>query len=401
MKKLKELSKFITVLMVRVVSHILCFLPMKKKQIIFFSQNGNQYSCNPKYISEQIEKDYPRVFERIWAFNQPEKFSFLKEQGIKLVRYRSIAFYYYFYTSGVNICNVNASGELFSRKGQIAIQTWHGGGGGYKKSNSDDKTLSYFEQKRLIWDNKRYTIVIASSETNMKNTAIGAIKHKGIIIGGTPRNDILVNGNRDDLKLKVREYYHLCAEDKIVLYAPTWRKDRSFIDYDLDFNLLSQSLKERFGGNWKILVRLHHMVKVDCSSLQGDFINASSYHDMQELLYASDVLISDYSSSIWDFSFTCKPCFLFCSDLSSFTAERDFYIPIRNWGFPVCESNQELKEEILNFNEKDFIEHMIQHHEQNHSFENGYAAENICKLIYGLSVKNCLPEELPYKQLSR
>ena len=102
---------------------------------------------------------------------------------------------------------------------------------------------------------------------------------------------------------------------------------------------------------------------------------------MQELLAVSDALITDYSSSIWDYSFTYKPCFLYCYDLASYKSERDFYIPIENWGFPIAENNSQLMNGILKFSYDLYLEKMKNHHKELGSYENGTATSTICDLI--------------------
>lgn len=394
---MKDFVKALIVYVTRVFTHLFWIFPIKRNRVLFVSQNGGQYSCNPKYISEYLVNQ--KKYEIIWAFNDPEKFAELKEQGVKLVKYRSLQYYFYKATAKVSICNVNGSGEVGVRKSQFDIQTWHGGGGGYKKSSTDDKTISKLDKKRLELDNARYSLCCASSRTNMNNTILGAMHHTGLILGGTPRNDILVNANRPEITKKVHEYFGLDDNIKLFLFAPTWRKGRKATDYSLDYEQLKQALAKRFGGEWVILLRFHHMVKYNPSDIKGDVINATPYPDMQELLYATDVLMTDYSSSIWDYSFTYKPCFLYCVDLKDFRGERDFYSPIHTWGFPVCETDEELLDSIASFDEEDFKKKMDSHHQRNESFEDGKATEHIAEIIEAVCFGNGkLPKGLPYKQ---
>ena len=119
-------------------------------------------------------------------------------------------------------------------------------------------------------------------------------------------------------------------------------------------------------------------------------IDVSSYVDMQELLAASDVLITDYSSSMWDFSFTGRPCFIYANDLSSYKMERNFHTPIDEWPFPLAERNEELKSNILNFDQHDYECKVRQHHEELGSYENGNASFELCNIIMRLINKGKL-----------
>lgn len=103
---------------------------------------------------------------------------------------------------------------------------------------------------------------------------------------------------------------------------------------------------------------------------------------MQELLCAADILITDYSSSIWDFSFTYRPCFLYAPDLAKYEAESGFFVPIEDWPFPLAETNEELIENIKNFDSKKYIEDVKKHHRDLGSYETGHATERFCKLLF-------------------
>ena len=98
-------------------------------------------------------------------------------------------------------------------------------------------------------------------------------------------------------------------------------------------------------------------------------------------MLVSDVLISDYSSSVWEFSFTGKPCFLYCYDLKQYTDDRDFYIPIREWHFPVSETMDELIEQVEGFSEDDFHRGMEMHHNELGSYEKGNATKKVTEML--------------------
>lgn len=188
---MRDTIKIAIVLITRLFTHLLWIFPIKRNRILFVCQNGGQFSCNPKYIFEKLNAENNGQYELVWAFNNVDKFKAFFDPEVVLVRYRSLKYYYYKATSKITICNVNGSGEVGARKQQFDIQTWHGGGGGYKKSSTDDRTISRLDVYRLKMDNKRYSLCCASSRTNMNNTILGAMHHKGWVLGGTPRNDIV------------------------------------------------------------------------------------------------------------------------------------------------------------------------------------------------------------------
>ena len=92
----------------RVFMTVLHIFPIKQNRIILNSYTGTQYSCNPKYITEAILKRFPDKYEIIWTFKEPDKFQFLEEKGIKVVKYASIKRFYYEATAKVSINNIGS-----------------------------------------------------------------------------------------------------------------------------------------------------------------------------------------------------------------------------------------------------------------------------------------------------
>ena len=108
---------------------------------------------------------------------------------------------------------------------------------------------------------------------------------------------------------------------------------------------------------------------------------------MQELLYACDVFITDYSSTIWDFSLTYKPGFLFVPDLDEYRKERSFYTDPGTWAFPLARNNDELCERIEQYNDESNRMKIDAHHKLLGNKETGHARELIAEKIYSLTLK--------------
>lgn len=398
MNVMKDYMKDLLMKIIRMMLHIFFIFPIKNNRIMFECYLGKQFTCNPKYIYKGLVEDKDD-YEIIWSFNNPEKYSFLEEDGTKLVKTNSIRYWYYRFTSKVTVTNVIWRNITPIRKGQYEIQTWHGGGGGYKKTLANDKEqqANKLALKRHMENFERYSLVLTSSETSHRTNARMAMQYKGLVLGGTPRNDILINKDKPELDRRVREFFSLGMDVRIALYAPTWRNNATKDYFDIDYLKVKRTLEERFGGKWIVLRRLHMNAASFFKDDSSDYIKAEAYPDMQELLYVVDVLITDYSSSIWDYSFTKKPCFLLCFDLENYKENRDFYNPISTWGFPVAKSNEELVENIMKFNQNKYELEMDRQHDKNTSYETGQATENVCKVIRSVCYENgILPEGLPY-----
>lgn len=114
-----------------------------------------------------------------------------------------------------------------------------------------------------------------------------------------------------------------------------------------------RTLEERFGGTWKVLLRHHFHNRKAGAKVRGNefLINATGYVDMQELLVASDIGISDYSSWVCDIVLMKKPVFLYTADLDEYNNERGLYYPLETTPFPIAINNDELTRNILEFDQ--------------------------------------------------
>lgn len=156
-----------------------------------------------------------------------------------------------------------------------------------------------------------------------------------------------------DLKRKICQKYNIDINKKIVLYAPTYRgacSMESFKYYTLNTDIIMDKINERFGGNYVLLVKYHPEIakhkKLRCVK---NAIDVSDYFDTQELLFVSDILLSDYSSIIWDFSLQYKPVFLYHDDMEEYENERGFYSNPSEWPYIIGHSVNELINKIEEF----------------------------------------------------
>ena len=350
-----------------------------KKRIVFFSYFGAQYSCNPKYISEYMQERHPD-FEIIWAFKSPQNFSYLHDKGIKTVKYLHPYFLHVCLTSKFIVTNSEIPAWFPIMKRQVYINTWHGGGA-YKRVGAAYQKETPGKQIRAEIAREVPCTYVSSSNAFTELTIHQSFHHDGTILScGMPRNDMLFNNDHPELHDKIRAYYHLPSEAKILLYAPTYRESKAASDYLFDCKAIQSALSEKFGGNWFILFRTHYFVMNQLNNA-ANYIDASNYPDMQELLYAADVLITDYSSSMWDFSLTRRPCFLYATDLNYYDLDRGFYSDIHTWPYPLAESNSALIKNIKQFNNDQYQKNIQKHWDALGSYESGHACETVANYI--------------------
>lgn len=358
------------------------FCPVKRNRIVFFSYYGKGYSCNPKALTEYLLAHYAEELDIWWQFLVPENYEELRAKGIRLARYNSLHGIRNLMTAKVVVSNVDYPIYMPFRKSQYLVNTWHGGGA-YKKVGLDMKSVSSCRLKTEALSKQIIDLYISSSQLFTKLVIRGAFRYDGEVLEcGMPRNDMLLGDTRSAYR-EIRQKFHLPAEQKIVLYAPTFRDDWTIQDYGIDFAGMCEALAKRFGGQWVCFFRAHSNLYSQFEKIRLDnaVLNVSEYGEMQELLGAADVLITDYSSSMWDFSLMKKPCFIYAPDKASYRQERDFYVPMEQWPFPVAEDNHGLIENILSFNEANYVQMVDQHHKELGNRESGEASRIVADRI--------------------
>ena len=352
------------------ISMVFHILPVSNNKVLFSSFHG-QYNDNPKYISEEMHKRYPNI-KQYWVFSNKSKMNDIPSYVHRL-KYNTLQ-----YCIIKNRCSLiveNGAGEyLFDNsshfftfkkklknKKQIDFSTWHG---------NPIKHIGAQIPGNEFWNNNTFftssDIMIAGCE-RVKNIFSEAFLGKiPVELLGTPRTDILFNNNpekNESLKRKLG----LPQDKKIVLYAPTYRDNPDCSGVEqlklLDFKKLFLALKNRFGGEWVFVFRVHNMVllKIDVESItkdyQGDIINGNMFDDMAEYLAVADVLLSDYSGCIYDVALTNKPCFLFAFDKENYEKEeRGLYFPLDKFPYSFDETIEQLYKSIENYDEKEIEE---------------------------------------------
>ena len=356
------------------------FCPIKKNKILFMSYYGSQYGCNPKYLSQYIVTHYPD-YDVVWAFVHPERYGNIS--GIRVVRYLSIRYFYELCTCKVLVTNYRMTLLSWKRKGQYYIQTWHSSLRlkMIEKDAEDKLPVSYKNMALKDSLNIDYLLSGCAYSTSIFRSSFW---YKGNILEfGTPRNDLFFSANIDDVK-RIKDNLNIPFSHKVVLYAPTFRQNNKNNRYELDYAKVLQILQKDTHSNWTVLVRLHpHLLACSNSLIDNSVVkNVTSYDDIQELLLVSDILITDYSSLMFDFALTQRPCFLFTPDLEEYIKnERNLYFDIQNLPFPMAVNEDELIQVLSLFNSCQYEEKLNTFLSEIKSFESGRACKAISEKI--------------------
>lgn len=377
------MRKLIIIIILEKLLKLLWVLPLNKKKILFFSYGGKQYSDSPKYLSEYIKNEYPE-YELYWAFDTLQKFSSLSNKEYKLLKYKSWKFIFHFITSKVIITNDSVRPFLPVRRSQIFLNTWHGGSP-LKTCGLAESSVSKELKRELRLNEKKVTAYLSSSKFMTEEVFQKSFNYHGTILEfGMPRNAIFYTDYKE-VRKKVYDYFRIDYQQSLVLYAPTFREDsinNNFLpdSMQLDVSNCLSSLEMRFQNKFCFLFRAHHaMRKIE----ENERIKSATYYpDMQELLCAADILITDYSSCMGDMALMYKPVFLYTPDLKDYIKNRGFYWDIHSLPFPLAETDAKFNENIMNFDFQSYEKGVKQYFEKLGSVESGDSIRNTCSWIF-------------------
>ncbi len=375
---LKEWSK---VLLDRFISIGFLLMPVQRNKVLVSSYYGRGYGDNPKYIIDALlHRD--QNLRILWLTKNEAEEKDLPD-GVEAVPANSFAALYHMATAKIWIDNCRRH-YAFKKKNQFYIQTWHGFA--LKRIEEDVKEnlgrLYVYIAKR---DSAAIDVII-SEAAFMTNIYRNSFWYDGKILQwGSPRNDILLDEKkRYACRDRVLNFYNIAPTTKILLYAPTFRADESLEPYSVDYTAVKKACEQRFGEEFTVLVRLHPNIARRCAELnlqEQGVISATDYPDMQELLAASDVVISDYSSLMFDFALSQKPCFQFATDIEEYKQDRNFYFQLDHLPFSVAQNNQELVDNILCFDEEKYNEKISEFFDSVGMVRTGDSSEKCADLI--------------------
>ena len=371
-------------------------LPIENNKIIFRTYYG-AYSCNPKYIAEEIiRQNLP--YKLVWVVNK-NILKFIDDfprDKIMLVMSGSPEDFRETLTAKIIIENERRAKYIkkgvFKRSQQIYISTWHGSLG-IKKTGQDREDLTEKNFRISKIDSSQIDYMTSNGSYTTEFFKRNFWNNGKILECGHPRNDVFFK-NTEGVRKKIFYKYNISEDKKILLYAPTFRQDYDLTAYNIDFLSLKKTLIKHFGGDWVIFYRLHPELLKLKEKFEFDSINTidvSDYSDMQELLVAADSIITDYSSCIYDFMLSYKPGFIFATDRKKYENSRGLYYSLSSTPFPVAESNDELIKNIENFDYEKYKKEVKEFLKDKGCIDDGHASERVVELIKSIindDVKN-------------
>ena len=363
--------------------------PVVENKILFTNFTNKGYGCNPKYIAQEIiNQKLP--YELVWIVKNPKKERKYFPKEIKLVKDTTLNSIKEHASAKIWISNHRKMNllhkGLYKKDNQIYIQTWHGSLGIKKAEKAADNLDETYVKLAKI--DSKYTNYFISNSLFEDETFRNNFWFDGSIEKlGHARNDIFFAEGEEKNKVlkRVRKNFNIGDDKKIALYVPTFRDSNSLDCYKIDFDKLFNALNKKYckKDNWCALLRLHPNISKLSKKIfhNTNLVDATFYPDIQELLLCADIVISDYSSCIFDFLLTKKPAFIFATDLDKYNQERGFLYPLESTPFLIAKNNNELINNILNFDNNKYTELAENFLREKGCIDDGLSSARIVKLI--------------------
>lgn len=307
---IKEFLKFLrTINLLKSFSNI--FKSCINKRIVCFgSMMGKQFIDNPKYLFLYLNSN--SNYKCYWFTSSREVFNELKKKGFSVVYNFSFKAIKILKRAGYIITAWGLTVDFlpisFSKESVIVL-TWHGHQ--FKKIFAD---IGSPARNPNIYD----YLISPSKNINKYLTSAFQIDSSKIIVTGLPRNDMLFHV-KEKFKKIIKNRYNISKNFKrIILYAPTFRKQHLIAKFPLskkDFKDLSNYLRET---GTLLICKSHFANKIVLYERSPNIIVIDKFTDIQELIIISDLLITDYSTIFFDFILMQKPVILFPYDLEEY-----------------------------------------------------------------------------------
>ncbi|MDT0447120.1 CDP-glycerol glycerophosphotransferase family protein [Streptomyces johnsoniae] len=298
-----------------------------RNAVFYNCYHGRQFSDSPRAIYEELVRRGADV-EHIWGTNDQQA---VVPPGMRTVEWKSAEWHEALARSRYLVTNVMISSWIKRREDQLFVQTWHGTP--LKKMGADLLGTSKanpayiatlpgrFEQFTYLTSPNAFTTPIMRSAFGFPNE---------ILETGYPRNDVFYREDRDEIAARVRKTLRLPEGKKVLLYTPTWRDDQRFgtgKKFKLDLQLDLEEFERRLGDEYVLLFRKHPKMLNNITGARDGFVrDVAAYAEISDLYLISDVLITDYSSSMFDFAHTGRPMVFFTYDLEHYRDTlRGFY----------------------------------------------------------------------------
>ena len=326
----------------RLVYPLMRRLPLRNNLAVFEAQLGTIFGDSPKYVYQELIRRRPDITS-VWVLPEGHE---SPGAGCRVVTRDSYGYLWALARARYLVDNQTFPRYVAKRPGQRYLQTWHGIP--LKRMGQDigDPAVLEKEERGLdrgvgAWDH----LVVPCPY--FEEVFVPAFRFTGERVRyGTPRNDPLARGAIDAESVRLR--LDIRAGKRVLLYAPTFRESNRDKRSPITLPFDAQALSEGLGPEWIILLRAHYLNRVHVpGAVRTSVLDVSDFEDVNDLYSVADVLVTDFSSSMFDFAVTRKPIAFYIHDYEEYVMSRGTYFDLRAEApGPIVDSSQELAEVV-------------------------------------------------------
>lgn len=366
-------------------------LPKKKNMVIFESFLGKQYSDSPKAIFEEWQRVYP-TDRLIWSIDSRKQIEIPNQ--VETVRRLSFKWIYLLARAKVWVSNSRLPNWLPKDERTIYLQTWHGTP--LKKLALDMNEVhmpgTNTEKYKQSFTNEssKWNYLISPNQYSSEIFRRAFAFNNTMLEIGYPRNDIFYQSEKlIQVNENAKRKLNLPKGKKVILYAPTWRdqQNEGRGKYRLSIPIDFERFVREFSDEYVLLVRFHYLVSenLNLKDVTPHIIDVSDYPDIAELYTISDVLITDYSSVMFDYAHLARPMLFYVYDLEEYRdVIRGFYMDFtKEAPGPLLKSEEELYNALSNMDhiEKEYKERLDVFRQKFCEFDDGNAASKVVQIL--------------------
>lgn len=362
------IQKIILNIVLNIEMFFISFLKIKKNRITFISLENDHLTSDMKLIYDQIYQDYDIKLCLILY-----KKSLISQL---LYFFNCLKQLYLINTSKIVILHDNNYVvSHFKRKDVHVIQLWHACGAIKKFGNVIKREYPI----------ANYNTIISTSQFWQEPYSLAfSVKKEDVLPLGLPRTDELFDNEWcQNKKTMLLEKYPQLKNKKIILYAPTFRGNIYKGFHQIEFD--AKKILEHLSDDYVILYKFHPLVGNYQLDPDSRIINMN-HEDTHELFTISDILISDYSSIIFDYMIFNKPILFYTPDYQDYKKELGVFVDIEDFKLPICNNEQDIIEAIKGTN--DSFDHILELKNQFFKYQDGKSCQRIVEYIHKYMKKN-------------
>lgn len=305
-------------------------IPVQPKTMLFSSFGGRKFDDSPKAIWDEVcGRPEFADWKLIWAFVDPDAYLLPQDEKVKM---DTPAFFWKLLRSRVWVSNSGMDRGLNLKcKHTLKVETWHGTP--LKKICGEEHLNSMVVKK--AWGRARLLDekTLRCAQSGYDHAIFQRLFHAApdaILRSDLPRNDALTRYTPADVE-EFRRRLQIPDGKKAILYTPTYRE---YLLDDHHENYIAPPMdlakwQARLGGEYVLLFRAHYAVTAALRLQENGFVrDVSSYPVLNELYAVSDIMISDYSSTFFDYAILDRPMLCFAYDLEEYEEKRGLYLSL-------------------------------------------------------------------------